>query len=34
VGDNEKLALQMMEEDFEYSTVFDCPKDICGAEKK
>ena len=34
VSDNEKYAIETMEEDFEYETEFDCPEDIRSCEKK
>ncbi len=34
VGDNEKYALKMMEEDFEYETAFDCSSKIFESRKK
>ena len=34
VGDNEKYALEMMEEDFEYEAVFDCDDNVFSGKKK
>ena len=34
VGDNEKYALAMMEEDFEYEAIFDCSSEVLGSRKK
>lgn len=34
VGDNEKYALEVMEEDFEYATSFDCDADFFATDKK
>ncbi|MBQ6416296.1 MAG: glycoside hydrolase family 2 protein [Butyrivibrio sp.] len=33
VGDNEKYALEMMEEDFEYETVFDCDIQLLTSDR-
>ena len=34
VGDNEKYALEVMEEDFEYEALFDCDSSVFAAERK